>query len=180
MRVVVARHPCEHWVLSVFLILATLVENHLWYVCLRQVDSWAEGSEQKNGALTTVTAMGVKSWWVSVFVLIIRNYKGEATWVGQLVKNLPAMQETLVQLLHWENPLEEGVATRSSILPWESHGQRSLVGYSPRGCKESDTTGRLSTAHEGEKTRGILSISTSFKKLNLEAVSPEEERANLG
>ena len=52
-----------------------------------------------------------------MFVLIIRNYKGEASWVGQLVKNLPAMQETLVQLLHWENPLEEGVATHSSILP---------------------------------------------------------------
>ena len=54
------------------------------------------------------------------------------------------------------------------------------MGYSPRGRKESDTTGRLSTAQEGEKPRGILSISTSFKKPNLEAVSPEEERANLG
>ena len=43
--------------------------------------------------------------------------------------------------LGWEDPLEEGVATHSSIfLPGESHGQRSLAGYSPWGHKESDTT----------------------------------------
>ena len=39
-----------------------------------------------------------------------------------------------------EDPLEEGMATHSSILAGKSHGQRSLVGYSPRGRKESDTT----------------------------------------
>ena len=38
-----------------------------------------------------------------------------------------------------EDPLEEGMATHSSILPGESHGQRSLTGYSPQGCKELDT-----------------------------------------
>ena len=36
----------------------------------------------------------------------------------QLVKNPPAMQETLVQSLGWEDPLEEGMATHSSILAW--------------------------------------------------------------
>ena len=41
--------------------------------------------------------------------------------------------------LDWEDPLEEGMAAQSSIfLPGESHGQRSLVGYSPWGHKESD------------------------------------------
>ena len=35
---------------------------------------------------------------------------------------------------------EEGMATHSSIMPGESHGQRSLTGYSPRGSKESDMT----------------------------------------
>ena len=35
-----------------------------------------------------------------------------------MVKNLPAMQETQVQSLGWEDPLEEGIATRSSILAW--------------------------------------------------------------
>ena len=50
------------------------------------------------------------------------------------------MQETQVSSLGREDPLEEGKATHSSILAGESHGQRSLVGYSPYGCKESDTT----------------------------------------
>ena len=45
--------------------------------------------------------------------------------------------------LGWEDPLEKGMATHSSILAWEIHGQMSLVGYSPWGCKESDTTKRL-------------------------------------
>ena len=41
-----------------------------------------------------------------------------ASQVAQLVKNPPAMQETLVQSLSWEDPLEEGMATHSSILAW--------------------------------------------------------------
>ena len=57
-----------------------------------------------------------------------------------MVKNLPAMWETGVQSLGQEDPLEEGMATHSSILAGESHGQRSLVGYSPWGHKESDIT----------------------------------------
>ena len=50
---------------------------------------------------------------------------------AQTVKNLPAMQETGVQFLGWEDPLEKEMAIQSSVLPGESHGQRSLVGYSP-------------------------------------------------
>ena len=38
--------------------------------------------------------------------------------MAQMVKNLPAMQETQVQSLGWEDPLEKGTATRSSILAW--------------------------------------------------------------
>ena len=41
-----------------------------------------------------------------------------ASIVAQLVKNLPAMQETWVQSLGWEDPLEKGNATHSSILAW--------------------------------------------------------------
>ena len=51
--------------------------------------------------------------------------------VTQMVKNLPAMQETQVQSLGWEDPLEEEKATHSSILTREFHGQRSLADYSP-------------------------------------------------
>ena len=61
--------------------------------------------------------------------------------MAQVVKNLPAMWETWVCSLSQEDLLEKGMATHS--LPGESHGQRSLVGYSPRDLKESDTTERL-------------------------------------
>ena len=60
-------------------------------------------------------------------------------YVAQLVKNLPAMWETWVRSLGWEDPLEKGKATHSSILAGEFHGL-----YSPWGCKESNTTERLS------------------------------------
>ena len=41
-----------------------------------------------------------------------------ASLVAQMVKNLSAMQENWVQLLGWEDPLEKGMATHSSILAW--------------------------------------------------------------
>ena len=51
------------------------------------------------------------------------------------------MQEMWVQSLGWEDPLEEGMATHSSIsMPGESRGQRSLAGYSPWGHQEPDMT----------------------------------------
>ena len=49
------------------------------------------------------------------------NYPLQYSWaslVAQLVKNLPAMQETWVQSLGWEDTLEEGMATHSSVLAW--------------------------------------------------------------
>ena len=49
-------------------------------------------------------------------------------------------QEKQVRSLDREDPLEEGMATHSIILAWQSLGQRSLEGYSPWGPKESDTT----------------------------------------
>jgi len=59
-----------------------------------------------------------------------------------MIKNPPAMWEPWVRSLGWEDPLEEGMATHSSILSCleNPHGQRSLVGYSPSGHKELDTT----------------------------------------
>ena len=47
------------------------------------------------------------------------------------VKNPPAMQETQVQPLGQEDPLEKEMATHSSVLVWESHGEWSLVSYNP-------------------------------------------------
>ena len=53
------------------------------------------------------------------------------------------MWETWVQSLGREDPLEKAMATHSVLLPRKSHGQRSLIGYSPWGRKELDTTERL-------------------------------------
>ena len=55
-----------------------------------------------------------------------------------MVKNLPAMQETQVRSLGWEDPLEKEWQPTLVFLPGEFHEQRSLKGYSPRGHKESD------------------------------------------
>ena len=60
--------------------------------------------------------------------------------VAQKVKNLPAMRETWVPSLGGEDPLEKERQPIPVFLPVESHGRRSLVGYSPRGHKESGTT----------------------------------------
>ena len=69
-----------------------------------------------------------------------------ASLVAQRVKNLPAVQETWVLSLGWEDPLEEGMATHSSILTWSIPWQRSLVGYSPWSRKELGMIEHISTA----------------------------------
>ena len=53
-----------------------------------------------------------------------------ASLVAQMVKNLPEMQETRVQSLGWEDPLEKGMLPTPVFLPEEFHRQRSLIGYS--------------------------------------------------
>ena len=57
-----------------------------------------------------------------------------------MVKNLPAMQETLVRSLGQEDPLEEKMATHSSILAWRIPWTEESGGYSPCGREESDMT----------------------------------------
>ena len=72
------------------------------------------------------------------------GYTLQCSWasiVTQLVKNPPAIQETWVQSLGWEDPLEDKMATYSSILAWEIHRtEESLVGPSPWSLKELDMT----------------------------------------
>ena len=58
-----------------------------------------------------------------------------ASLLSQLAKNPPAMPETWVRSLRWKDPLEEGMAARSSILAWRIPMDRSLTGCSPRGCR---------------------------------------------
>ena len=68
--------------------------------------------------------------------------------MAQWVKNPTAVQEvqkTQVQSLGQEDPLEEDMAARSSILAWKIPWTEDLVEYSPWGCKELDITEQLST-----------------------------------
>ena len=65
---------------------------------------------------------------------------GPGSPAGSVAKNLPANTGDRVQSLGQEDPLEEHMATPPVFLPGESHGQRSLVSYSPWGRKESDMT----------------------------------------
>ena len=60
-----------------------------------------------------------------------------------MVKHLPTVRETWVQSLGQEDLLEKEMEPTPVFLPGKSHGRRNLVGYSPLGCKESDTTKQL-------------------------------------
>ena len=67
--------------------------------------------------------------------------------MAQRLKCLPAMQETWVRSLGQEDPRKW--QPTPVFLPGESHGWRSLVGYSPRDCKELDKTERLHSLTQG-------------------------------
>ena len=60
--------------------------------------------------------------------------------LAQLVKNLPAMQETRVQSLGQEDSLEEEMAMHSSILAWKIPWKEELCGPQSMGSQESDGT----------------------------------------
>ena len=62
-----------------------------------------------------------------------------ASLVAQMVKNLLAMQETQVQSLGWEDPLEKGMATHSSILAWIIPWTEKLGGLQCMGVTKSWT-----------------------------------------
>ena len=89
--------------------------------------------------------------------MIDRGIHGKrAVLVAQMVKNLPAVQETWVQSLDWEDPLEEGMATHSSILAWripwtEEPGGPQCTGLQRVGHNRAT---KHSTAQQhGKKTR---------------------------
>ena len=76
--------------------------------------------------------------------------------MAQTVKHLATMQETWVQSLGREEPLEKEMATHSSTLAWENPMDRgSLASYSPWGRRESDMTERLHF-HLHHCLRGML------------------------
>ena len=66
-----------------------------------------------------------------------------ASLVAQRLKHLPAMQETWVPSLGWEDPLEKEMATHSSTLAWKIPWTEEPGRLQSMGHKESDTTERL-------------------------------------
>ena len=73
--------------------------------------------------------------FLGLFLIIIR-----ASLIAQLVKNLPAMQETLVRFLGQEDPLEKDMATHSSILAWRIPWTEESCRLQSIGSQESDMT----------------------------------------
>ena len=74
-----------------------------------------------------------------------------------MIKNLPAKWETWVQSLGWEDPLEKGMATLSSILAWRIPMDRGAWPAAVHGGrKESDMTDQLSTHYIGELLKKIM------------------------
>ena len=68
-----------------------------------------------------------------------RSFVGEkASLVAQMVKNLPAIQETWVQSLGWEDPVEKEMATHFSILAWRVPWTEEAGELQSMGLQESD------------------------------------------
>ena len=102
--------------------------------------SWTE----ELGGLQSMGSQRVRHDWVIntylLYLLLCNEYVWRASLVVQMVKNLPAVQETQVRKIPWRR---EQLPT-PVFLPGEFHGQKSLEGsYSPWGHKESDTTEQL-------------------------------------
>ena len=70
--------------------------------------------------------VGILLVFICISLIIDKGFPG-----GSVVKNLPAMQETQVQYLGGEDPLEEGMATHSSILVWRIPWTEEPGGYGP-------------------------------------------------
>ena len=75
--------------------------------------------------------------------LTVSSRYSVASVVAQTVKRLPAMRETWFDSWVGKIPWRRKWQSTPALLPGKSHGRRSLISYSPWGCKESDTTEQL-------------------------------------
>ena len=108
-----------------------------WHHWLDGLESqWIPGGGDGQGGLACCDSWGCKESdtterliWSDLILLI------GSSLVAQLVKNLPAMQETWVRFLGWAHPWRRKWQPIPVFLPGESHGLRSLAGYSSWGHK---------------------------------------------
>ena len=99
-----------------------------------------------------VTVISLEVQWLRLHasnaggMCLIPGQGTKSSLVAQMVKNVSAVWETWVQSLGWEDALEKGMATYTSIFAWRIPWTEES-GYSPWGCKESDMTEWLSHTH---------------------------------
>ena len=133
--------------------------NGIWLtLCWEQLKSWTkfrrrERNRERYRGRKNLRSQDPEETMCAFSIVALTNYyqcsslKQQKYIVTILVKNPPAMQETWVWFLGWEDPLEKGKATHSSILAWRI----------PWGHKESDMTERHSLhSCGGKKTRMSL------------------------
>ena len=77
--------------------------------------------------------------FISIFISLSISISG-ASLIAQSVKNLPAVQETRVQFLGQEDPLEKEMVTHSSVLAWRIPWTEQPGGLQSIGSQKSDTT----------------------------------------
>ena len=112
--------------------------------------AWEIPCTEEAGGLQSMGSQ--KSWaWLSHWT----------SMVAHTVKHLSTVRETQVRSLGQEDPLEKEMAPTPVLLPGKSHGWRSLVGYSPWGLKESDTTEQLHF-HFHLATKTTIYLSTLY------------------
>ena len=102
--------------------------------CKYQESSWMGCKTHLRNTVNPTASPERPPLWTSFFPVSL---------VAQMVKNLPSMQEARVRSLGREDPQRRQWHPTPVLLPGESHGWRSLLGYSPWGLKELDTTEKL-------------------------------------
>ena len=92
----------------------------------------SEARLSRGGSLGAAASLSPGGWW-QIYSSVA------ASLVAQMVKNLPAMRETSVRSLDWEDPLEEGMATFYSILTWRIPMDRRAWQATVHGVAQSWT-----------------------------------------
>jgi len=87
--------------------------------------------------IKTLNKLDIERMYLNIMKAI---YEKPLSLVPQMVKNLPAMQETQIQCLGQEDPLEKGMATHSSILAWRILWTEEPGGLQSMGSQKADTT----------------------------------------